>query len=551
MKTVRARKAFTLLELVLVIAIISVVATVLIPTFTSLIRRAERLSVLNNLDKMNKAILNASILSGKPLTADDIRRILSEAGFDGILRNGKDKYIYCLNKLDDTVVAWDVREEKIICSACSAEKYSQLDISKFGDLTALSGTENDKTETDGKTEIKTEKAEVESESESESESKIEIESIASIDSATEAPTDYTEPEQTTDPDGMHYIEIPSDKSDKSEDKNTAKALLNAIQGAKEGAFFIKLSDSATVSITDISEFNEALKPSKGGSKDITVDLNKGTIEWTDESKGICLSSNCSLTLMNGTVKFTSSKEDDNTSAISVEAGAILTLNNVTLNSINGACVAASNTAKAKIEGCTLKGSSYGICVKKGAGKGTADISIAQTYIEAAVAVFCGTAATVNISDSSILNGKRNALIVRVGNITINDSTLKIGTLPAKPYLYANFVLGFEEGYWQSGSTVPAAVLTLGDYSEDDAAYTGEVDIELTNVTLKTPNASKVPKILLAAHSEDKTVTLTYDDSYSCEIDQDDLVVYGADLDDISAEHFGTMTVNGEEVVYDE
>lgn len=349
---------------------------------------------------------------------------------------------------------------------------------------------------------------------------------------------------------MHYIEIPSDKSDKSEDKNTVKALLNAIQGAKEGAFFIKLSDSATVSISDISEFNEALKPSKGHSKDITVDLNKGTIEWMDESKGIDLSSNCSLTLMNGTVKFTSSKEDDNTSAISVEAGAILTLNNVTLTSINGACVSVSNTAKAKIESCTLKGSSYGICVKKGTGKGTADINIVQTYIEAAVAVFCGTAAKVNISDNSSLNGIRNALIVRVGNITVNDSALKIGTLPAKPYLYANFVLRFEEGYWQSGSTVPAAVLTLGDYGEDDAAYAGEVEVELTNVTLKSPNASKVPKILLAAHFEDKTVALTYDDS--CEIDQDDLVVYGADLDDdISAEHFGTMTVNGEEVIYDE
>lgn len=82
MKTVKAtKKGFTLVELVIVIAVIAILAAVLIPTFANVVKQANLSSDQVAARSMNNALSIDEVSNGKPANAAAMRKILKDAGF--------------------------------------------------------------------------------------------------------------------------------------------------------------------------------------------------------------------------------------------------------------------------------------------------------------------------------------------------------------------------------------------------------------------------------------------------------------------------------------
>ncbi len=77
----KLKRAFTITELVIVIAVIAILAAVLIPTFTSLINKANQSSDQSAVRNMNLALQNAEV-DGELETLSEALAILEEAGMD-------------------------------------------------------------------------------------------------------------------------------------------------------------------------------------------------------------------------------------------------------------------------------------------------------------------------------------------------------------------------------------------------------------------------------------------------------------------------------------
>ena len=78
----KLKKAFTITELVIVIAVVAILAAVLIPTFVNIVDKANESSDTQAVREMNLALENAEILEGKPETLTDALKVLENAGMD-------------------------------------------------------------------------------------------------------------------------------------------------------------------------------------------------------------------------------------------------------------------------------------------------------------------------------------------------------------------------------------------------------------------------------------------------------------------------------------
>lgn len=78
----KLRRAFTIVELVIVIAVIAILAAVLIPTFTSLIQKANVSNDTSNVKNMNTFLSAAEATDGKAETMYDAVQIIKEGGYD-------------------------------------------------------------------------------------------------------------------------------------------------------------------------------------------------------------------------------------------------------------------------------------------------------------------------------------------------------------------------------------------------------------------------------------------------------------------------------------
>ena len=84
MKSKKSRRGFTIVELVIVIAVIGVLAGILIPTFISLTNKANRASDESLITNLNKALAmaeNDPSTNGKNNTMHDAIEDLKEYGF--------------------------------------------------------------------------------------------------------------------------------------------------------------------------------------------------------------------------------------------------------------------------------------------------------------------------------------------------------------------------------------------------------------------------------------------------------------------------------------
>lgn len=77
----QSKKGFTTVELVIVIVVIAVLAGVLIPTFSSVISKANLTSDMKAVRDMNEELKANAILNGVPANVEDVARILGAAGY--------------------------------------------------------------------------------------------------------------------------------------------------------------------------------------------------------------------------------------------------------------------------------------------------------------------------------------------------------------------------------------------------------------------------------------------------------------------------------------
>ena len=76
------KKGFTIVELVIVIAVIAILAAVLIPTFSSLVKKANLSSDKQAVREMNIALKAAEAKNGKPENIDQAMKVIADAGYD-------------------------------------------------------------------------------------------------------------------------------------------------------------------------------------------------------------------------------------------------------------------------------------------------------------------------------------------------------------------------------------------------------------------------------------------------------------------------------------
>ena len=76
------KKGFTIVELVIVIAVIAILAAVLIPTFSGLVKKANLSSDMQAVRQMNTALANAQAINGKPKNIDEAMKVIADAGYD-------------------------------------------------------------------------------------------------------------------------------------------------------------------------------------------------------------------------------------------------------------------------------------------------------------------------------------------------------------------------------------------------------------------------------------------------------------------------------------
>ena len=75
------KKGFTIVELVIVIAVIAILSAVLIPTFSSLIKKANMSADQQAVKELNNGLVIGSI-EGDPKSIDDVANALNEAGYN-------------------------------------------------------------------------------------------------------------------------------------------------------------------------------------------------------------------------------------------------------------------------------------------------------------------------------------------------------------------------------------------------------------------------------------------------------------------------------------
>ena len=78
----RLKKGFTIVELVIVIAVIGILAAVLIPTFSNVIKKSQISKDTQLVRNLNTALSTDEVLNGKPETMYDALKVVEEAGYN-------------------------------------------------------------------------------------------------------------------------------------------------------------------------------------------------------------------------------------------------------------------------------------------------------------------------------------------------------------------------------------------------------------------------------------------------------------------------------------
>lgn len=113
-----SKKGFTVVELVIVIAVIAVLSAVLIPTFSSLTKKANLTADQQAVSQMNKILVMEESKGNKPSSLSDVNDILEEYNLvpDGYTPLTKDLSFYWDSK-NNCIILWDVKNSEVVFPA--------------------------------------------------------------------------------------------------------------------------------------------------------------------------------------------------------------------------------------------------------------------------------------------------------------------------------------------------------------------------------------------------------------------------------------------------
>lgn len=133
----KLKRAFTITELVIVIAVVAILAAVLIPTFSNVVRRANESSDIQAVREMNVALANEEALNGKPESVGEVADVLRGIGYD--VRNYRplvEEYANYWYKPDNRVVLYNTETAEIVFP----EEYEDIVVQNDGNWSLLNET---------------------------------------------------------------------------------------------------------------------------------------------------------------------------------------------------------------------------------------------------------------------------------------------------------------------------------------------------------------------------------------------------------------------------
>ena len=93
----RLKRAFTITELVIVIAVVAILVAVLIPTFANIVNKAEESADTQTVTNINQILSAEEIVNGKPDTMYDAMQAVEEGGYkvENLTSIGGSAFQYC------------------------------------------------------------------------------------------------------------------------------------------------------------------------------------------------------------------------------------------------------------------------------------------------------------------------------------------------------------------------------------------------------------------------------------------------------------------------
>lgn len=494
------KRGFTIVELVIVIAVVAILAAVLIPTFAGLIEKANTSVDMQIVNQMNTALQADEIVSGKPATVVEAKEILVENGCDDFTPADTKNVFYWVGS-ENRVIIWtkDDGEE----ATTGKVTYPKDLAKKYAGVTTPSNDWAD----------------------------LSVDYAASV------------------------IEVKPE-----EGETIAESFLDAVKDAENGAI-IKLPANTELNIGDGAYYlsYQYLLNEGGTGKELTIDLNGGKLISNEkrivdgEDEGyydIRVPVNGTLTLANGSVEITT--DGSTKAALSADTGAHLILRDINMTTNGAAVYPSGDASEVIIEGSKIVTSgSYTIGTTNGKSNNVRiTVNNSEVTSTGSVGMLCNVPADLHIYNSKI-TGVTHGIALRAGHLEIENSTLVATDTAPGIFAFDNFAQGYGfNGYWGGGNTIPAGVLVVGDYAKANGdgtfSYAGEAITVMTNTKLQSAAPNLVPEILLAASDPAKTVSVTYDATSSV----GRTVVYGEvwnpaeDNIGVLFTHPGTITVNG-------
>ena len=490
----RIKKGFTLVELVVVIAVIAILAAVSIGAYFGITDSANRSADEQAVTQMNTMLETYEILNGKVDDVEAAKDIFEDNGLtDYTPFYGKNTFYWTYD--DSRVIIWE-EEKGVTFPSWAVDKYKDYSSANKTSATWYDITIDSnhiKLNADENNEISV------------------TEVFNAVKNSTENPKLILEENSVLDMGygNMTYL----------------------------SQYFANNSNIDTLTIDLNGSVLENKDPHSNGyfygtniPADKTLIIENGSIDINCNINLFQGSDNCKLVLRNLNIK------SDVSSANLVYAS--------------------GNAGEITIENCDISGFLYGVATNN-LESNYIIINIKESKISAQLPVYLNVEGKVNI-DKSEIRSSQVAILVRTGYLNVKSSYLYTEPCePSLVWNYnvwkkTDAINGKTEygGIWGEGGYMPTTVVLLGDYSAD-GYYDGDVIANFDNTKFDADNPYgeiTVPSMLLAAdNGTDVDVTYTS----SCSIPEEEIIIYDADVNHRKrlTTNSGIVTINGTSYYY--